>query len=153
MASSRSRRELDIRPLRSSTSVDVKLVKDFLAENRERVELFFLPPYSTELNPDELVWNHVTAKLGKAVTFAKYQLVERAERSLPDLAEAPHTVRGFFFAPTCRYAVEGGIRNLGLSKWSFRGAVASRWASINFLDRTIRSSDQQRDFMAQVYTS
>jgi len=32
-----------------------KLVQRYIEENRDRVELFFLPPYAAELNPDELV--------------------------------------------------------------------------------------------------
>ena len=34
-----------------------KMVKKFLATNSGRLRLFFLPPYSPELNPDEYVWN------------------------------------------------------------------------------------------------
>lgn len=34
-----------------------KLVQKWLAENKDRIEVFFLPPYSPELNPDEYL-NH-----------------------------------------------------------------------------------------------
>jgi transposase len=33
-----------------------KLVRRFVADHRDRIELFFLPPYTPALNPDELVW-------------------------------------------------------------------------------------------------
>jgi transposase len=33
------------------------LVKDWLKEHTERIELFFLPSYSPELNPDEYLNN------------------------------------------------------------------------------------------------
>ena len=33
--------------------------QEFVASTDGRLELFFLPPYSPELNPDELVWNHL----------------------------------------------------------------------------------------------
>ena len=36
-----------------------KVVQAFVASTDGRLELFFLPPYSPELNPDELVWNHL----------------------------------------------------------------------------------------------
>ena len=36
-----------------------KVVQEFVASTNGRLELFFLPPYSPELNPDELVWNHL----------------------------------------------------------------------------------------------
>ena len=32
------------------------LLKPWLEENKRKIELFFLPPYSPELNPVELVW-------------------------------------------------------------------------------------------------
>lgn len=83
-----------------------KMVRDFVQANQDRIELFFLPPYSPQLNPDELAWAHVKGKIGKAVTFSKTQLIERARQALADLAEAPHLVRGFFHAPTCAYAKE-----------------------------------------------
>jgi transposase len=36
-----------------------KIVKEFLASTHGRLELFFLPPYSPELKPDEWVWRNV----------------------------------------------------------------------------------------------
>jgi len=32
-----------------------KMLNEWLAENKDRIELFFLPPYSPELNPQEYV--------------------------------------------------------------------------------------------------
>jgi transposase len=34
-----------------------KKVRDFVESTGGRLRLFFLPPYSPELNPDERVWN------------------------------------------------------------------------------------------------
>lgn len=34
-----------------------KKVRKFMAGNSKRLRLYFLPPYSPELNPDEQVWN------------------------------------------------------------------------------------------------
>ena len=40
------------------------LIQSWLEENKNKIKLFFLPPYSPELNPAELVWKfsryHVT---------------------------------------------------------------------------------------------
>ena len=33
--------------------------RDFVDSLDGALSLFFLPPYSPDLNPDELVWNHV----------------------------------------------------------------------------------------------
>ena len=34
-------------------------VSKFITSTKGRLQLFFLPPYSPELNPDEQVWNHL----------------------------------------------------------------------------------------------
>jgi transposase len=34
-------------------------VSRFVASTEGRLQLFYLPPYSSELNPDEQVWNHL----------------------------------------------------------------------------------------------
>lgn len=40
-----------------------KVAKKFVKARRDRIELFYLPPYSPELNPDELAWAHVKGKV------------------------------------------------------------------------------------------
>jgi transposase len=81
-----------------------KLVRTFVAANAERLELFFLPPYSPELNPDELVWAHVKTRVAKATTQTKAELKSMVNRTLRRLQKLPEIVAGFFCAPTCRYA-------------------------------------------------
>ncbi|MGH3754753.1 MAG: transposase, partial [Pseudonocardiaceae bacterium] len=36
-----------------------RAVKEFAASTKRKLRLFFLPPYSPELNPDEWVWKNV----------------------------------------------------------------------------------------------
>lgn len=36
-----------------------KQVKEFVEENKKRFAIYYLPPYSPHLNPDENVWNHL----------------------------------------------------------------------------------------------
>ncbi len=43
-----------------------KLVKEFVEENKKRFVIYYLPPYSPHLNPDEDVWNHLKNKKLKA---------------------------------------------------------------------------------------
>lgn len=81
-----------------------KLVKRFVSENQDRIELFFLPPYSPELNPDELVWPHVKAKVARGTIKTKDELKRKVERSMRQLQMMPQIVAGFFHAPTCLYA-------------------------------------------------
>jgi len=43
-----------------------KKVREFVASTKGRLKLFYLPPYSPELNPDELVWNYLkNHKIGR----------------------------------------------------------------------------------------
>jgi transposase len=81
-----------------------KLVKRFVQDNADRLELFFLPPYSPELNPDELVWAHVKTRIAKATVKTKDELKSMVDRTLRRLQKLPQIVAGFFRAPTCRYA-------------------------------------------------
>jgi len=49
------------------------------------IELFYLPAYSPELNPDELVWGHVKQKVGRATVFSKDNLKHRVIGALRSL--------------------------------------------------------------------
>lgn len=81
-----------------------KLVKQFVAEHSDRIELFFLPPYAPELNPDELAWAHVKSKIAKATVQTKEELKTQVERALRQLQKLPKIVAGFFRASSCSYA-------------------------------------------------
>lgn len=81
-----------------------KLVKEFVQANSERIELFFLPAYSPELNPDELVWGHVKAKVAKAAPMTKEELMAKVKSAMHRLLKMPELVASFFRTPTCAYA-------------------------------------------------
>ena len=81
-----------------------KLVKQFVSENSEKIELFFLPPYSPELNPDEQAWAYVKTRIGKVVVHNKEDLIRTVDRTLRSLQKMPRIVSGFFQNPTCLYA-------------------------------------------------
>ena len=69
-----------------------KKVKEFLArdEVKDRLEIFILPGYSPELNPDEWVWNNVkNARLGRAVSRDKNDLKSKAIGALRRLQKIP----------------------------------------------------------------
>ncbi len=82
-----------------------KSVARFVAQQREKVELFFLPPYSPELNLDELVWIDLTNNGGgrRAIT-SLMQLRRMVISHLRQLQKMSGLVRSFFHAPTARYA-------------------------------------------------
>ena len=81
-----------------------RLVKRFVEDNAERLELFYLPPYSQQFNPDKLVWGHVKSRVAKATVQTKDDLKNMVQRTLRRLQQLPHVDAGFFRAPTCRYA-------------------------------------------------
>lgn len=81
-----------------------RLVRDFVAAHNDRIELFFLPPYSPELNPDELAWAHIKARVAKATIQTKDELKRKIHSAMRHLQLSPHIVAQFFHAPTCAYA-------------------------------------------------
>jgi transposase len=81
-----------------------KLVSRFVEDNAAAIELFFLPPYAPELNPDELAWGHIKTRIAKTTTQSKEQLKAAVERVMRRLQKMPEIVAGFFHAPTCAYA-------------------------------------------------
>ncbi len=65
------------------------VVRQFLRKNEGRLRLFYLPPYSPELNPDEQVWREGKPHGGgrKAVT-SKAPLKQHLLRALRQLQRA-----------------------------------------------------------------
>lgn len=83
-----------------------KKVKAFLAkeEVKDRLEIFILPGYSPELNPDEWVWNNVkNTRLGRAVSHDKNDLKSKAIGALRRLQKTPALIRSFFLDPDLAY--------------------------------------------------
>ena len=82
-----------------------KSVTRFVAAQESKLALFFLPPYSPQLNPDELVWNDLkTHGLGRRVITSLAQMRHMILSHLRQLQKLPALVRSFFLAPTTRYA-------------------------------------------------
>lgn len=82
------------------------IVKDFVASTKGRLRLFFLPAYSPDLNPDELVWRHVKHhNLGRQVVDGPWHLKSLLISCLRTLQRQPRLVRGLFYAPSVRYAL------------------------------------------------
>jgi len=81
------------------------LVKQFVARHADRIQLFRLPSYSPDLNPDELVWAHLKHhKLGKVAITGPDNLKKRVVGFLRSLQRSPALIRALFQHPTVRYA-------------------------------------------------
>ena len=81
-----------------------RMVRQYVGENHEKIELFFLPAYSPELNPDELAWAHVKTKIAKATIQTKAELKKTIKKVMRKLQKRPQIVTSFFYTPTCAYA-------------------------------------------------
>ena len=80
-------------------------VRAWLAEREAEIEVFYLPPYSPELNPDEgLNADLKQAVTRKALARSKPQLKRAVIGHMRKLSKSPCRVRSFFGHKTFRYA-------------------------------------------------
>jgi transposase len=80
------------------------VVKDFIAASSGKIEIYFLPPYAPDLNPDEFVWNHVKRHgLSKKPPARNESLTKRVARDLAAIGGSPRLVRSFFRAKSVAY--------------------------------------------------
>ena len=82
-----------------------KPVKEWLAKHQDDIEVFYLPSYSPELNPDEMA----NADLKQAVTKlaparTKLQLVKATARHLRSVQRQPERIMRYFRHDPVRYA-------------------------------------------------
>ena len=81
-----------------------KETREWVKKHENRIELFFLPSYSPDLNPDEWVWKNVKHDhIAHIVPQRPGHLFEIAERALRLLHAAPAKVRSFFADPKLAY--------------------------------------------------
>jgi transposase len=81
-----------------------KILKEYVEQSRGMLTLFFLPPYSPDLNPDEWVWKNVKHdNLGRASVKSESELAQFAQTALAKLKDIPGKIRAFFGDPALRY--------------------------------------------------
>ena len=79
--------------------------KEFVAGTQGRLKLFFLPPYSPELNADEWVWKNVKYdQVGRSGITSFSDLRAKVTRALERLQQTPAIVQAFFRDPDLQYA-------------------------------------------------
>lgn len=81
-----------------------KRVQDFVKAHKGRLKLFYLPPYSPHLNPDEQVWAHVKRSVSKRLVQSKDEMKRLAIGALRRIQKLPALVSSFFRQPECQYA-------------------------------------------------
>jgi transposase len=82
-----------------------KLVTAWLDEHRRSIEIFYLPPYSPEINPDEyLNRDFKTGLQSSSRSESKGELVRKTEAFMNSLYQLPERVRFYFKHAKVRYA-------------------------------------------------
>jgi len=83
-----------------------KEVKRFLKDPQraEGIHLFRLPAYSPELNPDEQVWNHAKARLGKLFIESRQKLRDSVAAIMSTIQKSQNLIKSFFQMETTAYA-------------------------------------------------
>jgi len=82
-----------------------KMVTNYVESIKDRFRLFYLPPYSPELNPDERVWNDLkTNGIGRQVITTPKNLYRAVISYLRFIQKSPSRVRSYFNNETTLYA-------------------------------------------------
>lgn len=92
-----------------------RLVRDWVEQNKDRIELYFLPPYSPEHNPDEYLNRHVKTKLRNSAPMTHQQSKDAVLKYMKYLVdEGADLVKRLFDYPLVRYAREQNFFPLAL---------------------------------------
>jgi len=82
-----------------------KMTRNFAESVKSKLELFYLPPYSPELNPDELVWNHLkNHTVGRSIVTDKKDFKKQVTKSMKSLQKNPEKIMAFFGKDSLKYA-------------------------------------------------
>ena len=79
--------------------------KQWLKEKEDRIQVFWLPPYSPELNPDENLNQDVKSNaLGRRRPHTQDELVKNVRSYLYSRQQKPQLIKKYFHGKTVRYA-------------------------------------------------
>lgn len=82
-----------------------KLVKAWVAARQNKIELFYLPSYSPELNPEERLNADLKQVMGtKVPARTKAKLNSAATEHMTKLEQSPERVKSYFQDPRVKYA-------------------------------------------------
>ena len=81
-------------------------VQQWLANHAHQIQMFFLPPYSPELNPDEMLNQDVKSNaLGRKRPATQQEMIVDLMAYLRRRQRQPEVVKRYFHAPSVRYAI------------------------------------------------
>jgi transposase len=82
-----------------------KIVQRYVDSVKERFRIFYLPPYSPELNPDERVWNDLKNHgVGRMTVTTPKDLKKNVISYLRFIQKSPYRVKGYFQNEHTKYA-------------------------------------------------
>ncbi len=82
-----------------------KILKGWLEENKDKIELFYLPSYSPELNPDELLNQDVKSNaVGRKRARTLRELINNITQYLFGTQKCPDIVQSYFLKSEVCYA-------------------------------------------------
>ncbi len=82
------------------------MIKQYVEQSKGMPKLFYLPPYSPDLNPDETVWAHVKRDVSRRIVENKEHMKQLALSVLRRLQKLPILIMFFFRQPECQYILE-----------------------------------------------
>lgn len=83
-----------------------KKVKTFITATKGKLKIYALPPYSPELNPDELVWNNAKQEVAKRKhTKTGKTFKETVNQIMAEIQSTQNLIKAFFCEPNVAYAM------------------------------------------------
>ena len=83
-----------------------KKTTQWLIKHKDKIEVFYLPPYAPEYNPDELVNSNLKRGVGsEKLPKSKKELESNIRSHLKKLQLSPSKIASFFYSPYTKYAV------------------------------------------------
>ena len=82
-----------------------KIVKEWVEQNKEKIELFYLPSYSPERNPDEYLNCDLKQGLSNIKAPRNKEILEQNMKNhMEMLSENPNRVKSYFKHEDIKYA-------------------------------------------------
>ena len=82
-----------------------KKVKAWLSENTDRIEVYYLPSYSPELNPDEYLNQTLKKEVSReGVAKVETELKKQVRRAMYSLQKQASKIKNLFKHPKAKYA-------------------------------------------------
>jgi transposase len=83
-------------------------VRRYMEESQGQVVVDHLPAYCPHLNPDEQVWNHAKARLGKRFVATKQEFKAALLSIMRSIQRSTELLLSFFQLPDTQYAAHAG---------------------------------------------